>query len=67
LDGQILLSLRQQKLERGAQEFSALKKNFILYLRREFETTSRVSDYLNIEHFVYIKGVELLPTFSEDS
>jgi hypothetical protein len=52
LDG---LSLHQQKVELRAQEFSALKKNFILYLRGEFETTGRVSAYLNTEHFVYIQ------------
>jgi hypothetical protein len=65
------LSLHQQKVELRAQEFSALKKNFILYLRREFETTSRVSAYLNTEHFVYIGrrrgGAEAVATIPENA
>jgi len=46
-----------RKYSHGAQEFSALclslKKNFILYLRREFEQTSRVPAYLNIGHCLH--------------
>jgi hypothetical protein len=61
------LGLHQQKAELRAQEFSALKKNFILYLRRESETTSRVSAYLNTEHFVCIEGAEALPTIPKNA
>jgi hypothetical protein len=56
-DGWILLSLRQQKLNSLVlknclhSKKTKKKKNFIPYLRGEFEASGRLSVYLNIEDF----------------